>query len=177
MTYRVRNVLDTVVATLVKAHNDERRAQIAAEVHYGKTGADVTGDPRDPVQVDLVVASADASDLPTLLTVTNEIKIVYTQHIDDLINHDLVDTANAIAAADATDLATAQTLLNELKADYNLHRAQANIHPNNDSGNEITAADASDQGTAQTLANELKADLNLHMAAALVGEPIQLVSP
>jgi hypothetical protein len=177
MTYRVRNVNDAVLAALVKAHNDERRAGISTEVHYGVSGATVTGDPRDPVQADLQAAAANASDLATLLTLSNELAIVYAQHGADTHVHDGADTTNVVAAAVATDLATAQTLLNELKADYNAHRSEAGVHPNNDAGNAVAAADATDQATAETLANEIKTDLNAHISAALVGQGVELIAP
>ena len=178
MTYRVRNVHDAVVAALVKAHNDERRAQLTTEVHYDITGDDTTGDVRDPVQGDLQVTAADSDgSLPVLLTLANNILVVYTRHIAGTHVHDAADTTNTVAAVVATDLATAQTLLTELKADYNAHRSQASVHPNNDAGNAITAADATDQATSDTLADELKTDLNAHMNAALVGQGIELIDP
>ena len=177
MTYRVRKVNDAMIAALVKAHNDERRAQISAEFHYDISGSDVTGDVRDPVQQDLQVAAAAAADLATLLTLSNELLIVYTQHIADAHVHDMADTSNEIAAPAATDLTTAQTLLNEIKTDYNLHLAQASVHPNDDITNDITSANATNQATAETLANEAKADLNAHIVAALVGQGIELIAP
>lgn len=177
MTYKVRKVNDAMVAALVKAFNDERRAGITTEVHYGITAKVVTGDPRDPIQADLQVASANASDLATLLVLTNEMLVVYTTHIEDDHVHDAADTTNVIAAVVATDLATAQTLLNELKADYNTHRSQASVHPNNDAGNAVAAVDATDQGSAETLANEMKGDINAHMNATLVGQGVQLIDP
>ncbi len=177
MTYRVRKTTDAVLYALVKAFNAERNAGISTEVHYDKSGKTVSGDPRDPTQADLTVTAANASDLATLLTLSNDVYAVYTQHIADTHVHDVADTSNPIAAPLATDLTTAEALLNELKTDYNLHRSETGVHPNDDAGNAITSADATDQSSAETLANELKTDLNAHMADALTGQGVQLVAP
>ncbi len=175
MTYRVRKVNDIMIAALVNAFNDDRRARVASAVHYDITGKDATGDIRNPTQVDLQVTAAAAADLATLLTLANDELTTYTTHIGDDHSHDAADTANPIAAPAATDLTTAQTLLNEIKADYNTHRSESGIHPNDDGGNAVAAADATNQATAETLANEIKTDLNAHMNDALVGQGIQLI--
>lgn len=178
MTYRIRNVNDAVIAALVKAHNDERRAQISTEFHYDISGDDVTGDVRDPTQNDLQVTAADGDgSLAVLLTLCANLSVIYAQHIADAHVHDMADTSNEIAAPIPTDLTEAQTFLNEMKADYNLHLAQASVHPNDDGTNDSTAAAATNQATSDTLADELKADLNAHMNDALVGQGIQLISP
>lgn len=177
MTYRVRKVNDAVIHALVKAHNDERRVRLTAEVHYDISGAGVTGDVRDPTQNDLQSSAAAAADLPTVITLANELKRVYAQHGDDTHVHDATDGTNVIAAPDATDQTTANTLLNEIKADYNAHRSEAGVHPNNDAGNAVLAADASDLATSITLANEIQTDLNAHINAALTGQGVQLVAP
>lgn len=177
MTLKVRNVTDAVLFAAVKAINDTLFDTLTTEVHNAVSGRYVTGDLRDPVQSDLQVTAANASDLATLLTVSNDIRVTYVQHAADTHSHDMADGTNQVAAPFASDLTTAQTLLNEVKADYNAHRSQASVHPNNDAGNAIAAADATNQATAETLANEIKTDLNLHINDALVGQSIQVAAP
>lgn len=176
MTYRVRNVHDTVLATLVLAFNADRRAAVSTEVHYDISGDDATGDPRAPVQADLQVTAAGGDGtLPVLLTLVNDIRYVYNQHINDTHVHDAADGTNVLTEPIATTLVEAQDLANELKSIYNAHRSETGVHPNDDSGNAITAADATDQASADTLCDELKLDLNAHMNDALAGQGIQLI--
>jgi len=123
------------------------------------------------------VASANATDLATALTLVNELRDVYEGtgaetwpgHRRDALVHTAADTTNATAAPKAADLATAITLANELKADFNAHRSQAGVHPNNDGTNAVAAADATDLASLLTLLNEIKADLNAHLASAPSG--------
>lgn len=178
MTYRVRKVNDAVLAALTKAHNDERRAQIGAEVHYDISGDDTSGDVRDPTQNDLQITAAGSNGtLPVLLVLVNDIRTIYNQHINDAHVHDQVDATNVLTEPVATTLVEAQDLCTELKAIYNAHRSQASVHPNNDGGNAITAADGTDQATSDTLCDELKTDVNAHINAALVGQGVQLIAP
>ncbi len=177
MAYQIRKVNDAMVNALVKALNDTRVGLVSTEVHHDVTARSATGDVRDPTAVALTVDAAVASDLPTLLTLSNQAKSVYGIHIANTHVHLVADATNTVAAADATDLATAQTLLNELKADYNTHRSEAGVHTNDDSGNAVAAADATNQATAETLANEIQTDLNAHMADALAGNGVQLIGP
>lgn len=159
---------DAMLFALVEAHNIYQKSLTSSAVHYDVSAseAEPSSDYRTPGESVLAVGAANASDLATLITVTNEIKATYNDHGQDDHVHDVADTANVIAAADATDLATAMAVLNEAKADHNTHRSESGVHANNDAGNAIAAADATDQASAETLANELKTDVNAHIAAA-----------
>jgi len=134
-----------------------------------------TGEPANPGTTALTITSANASDLPTVITLANEAKDLFAVHAADAVAHEAADTANAIAAADASDQSTSNTLLNELKADYNLHLAQSGVHFTNDTTNAISAANASDLATSITLANALKTAWNAHVAFALSAPSVKIV--
>jgi len=123
----------------------------------------------------LTVTAATAADLPTSITLANNIRAVHNLMLADGVAHVAVDTANVIATAVASDLATTEALLNALKAAYNLHRLQSGVHVNNDTVNSVATANATDLATSQTLANALKAAYNLHLASAPGGESIVLL--
>lgn len=128
------------------------------------------------------VASADASDEATLVTLANEEKASYNS-LSALVNDvceklepvqevDIVSPkSEASTSADASTTATAITLLNEIKAKYNVLATLAN-EIKSDLNTEATvtiaatdaateaSADASDEATAITLANSLKTNIN-----------------
>lgn len=179
MAIQARKGTDEVLYALVNAHNNTRRATatVASFFHADVTAKNVTGSRDAIAQTSVSVASADASDLATLLTLCAEIKVLYALHMADSLAHKVADTANTVAAAVPTSLATAHTFLNEIKADYNTHRASTTYHYNADSTNTISSADSTDQSSANTLANELKTDLIAHMISAPAGQSVKLVDP
>lgn len=127
------------------------------------------------------VTAANASDLATLITLTNNLIVVYRAHLEDTsyveggaLSHKVPDPAPALVIA--SDLATCITALNAIKSDYNTHRASTTYHYNADATNVTTSADATDLSSAQTLANEIKTDLNAHIASAPTGTSIRMVS-
>lgn len=128
--------------------------------NIGATGAHKTNDTANNV------TSANATNLPTLQTLLNEIKGDYNTHRVSTTYHVAADSTNAVTSANASDLATSITLVNELKLDINAHRSQSGVHVFNDTGNIIGNVDASDLTTAQTLANEIKVDYNAHLSRA-----------
>lgn len=128
-----------------------------------------------------LVTAANASDLATCITLTNNLITIYRQHLEDstyveggALAHKVPDPAPALVIA--SDLATCITALNAIKADYNTHRASTTYHYNADATNAVTSADATDQSSANTLANEIKTDLNAHMASAPSAPSIRMVS-
>lgn len=146
-----------------------RRLRVAAvstnfHLQVGKDGDGAT----------LAVTAADASDLATLLTLTNQLIGIGKAHLSDTGAHKVLDATSWPAFGAAVDLTTAQTALNLMKATYNTHIASTTYHYNADATNGIAAANASNQGTAETLANELKTDLTAHIASGLAGETIEL---
>lgn len=128
-------------------------------------------------QYERPVASPNATDLPTALTLLADLTATYTAHIGDALAHPTPDATNKLTAPTASDLATAQTQANDLKAKYNLHRAIASTtHPGGaDSTNTVTSPDASNLATLNTLLNELKTDLNAHMASGPTAKSVRAV--
>lgn len=110
------------------------------------------------------IASANGTDLPTVLKLTNEMMGTYLFHISDLLAHQIAGTPPALVKA--VDLATGITLMNAIKADYNTHRASATINYNADSTNTLATADATDLASLLTLANAGKTAINAHMVSA-----------
>ena len=129
------------------------------------------------------IATADASDLATSVTLANALKASYNAHCASACSattgqgaHIAADATYPTAVADATDLTSVEALLNDIKSNYNSHRAVASIHATADSTNTVTAADATTQGSANTLANEIKAKLNLHFAGAFTAPALDVVA-
>jgi hypothetical protein len=95
----------------IKTHFNEH-VDLEGSVH----DTDLSGD---------IVATADASDLATAITLANAMKTAMTTHLAKgaAAGHaNGADTANGTAAADATTLATLVTLVEELAVDYEAHR-------------------------------------------------------
>lgn len=127
---------------------------------------------------DQTITAANATDLPTSITLLMQLKSVYEGrvqstamigHRTDADIHKAADTTNTISAADCVDLATAQTLANALKVAFNAHLTQSGVHYINDATNTVATANATDLPTTQALANALKTALNAHMADAPTG--------
>lgn len=178
MGFQVRRGTDAVLAALVLAHNNTRRAAGVLGTFFH---ADVTshggGDHRVPTATAAIVTAANASSPETSLVLVNQLRQLWLQHRDDDLAHKVADALPALAADAATNEATAIALANEIKADYEAHRASTTYHYTADATNTIAAADASDQGTLNTLLNELKTDFNAHIASAPAGQSIKLLEP
>lgn len=167
-----------MVRALVAAQNAYARSLNSSQFHYDASpDVEQPGAFDSPVETVAAVDAAAASDLPTLVALTNELTSKYAAHAADDLAHDIADTVNvtAVATPVATDLATAIVRLNALKADLNGHHSETGVHPNDDVTNVIAAADASDQGSGQTLANEMRTDLFAHIASQSAGVMIKLV--
>lgn len=157
----LRNVSPDV-APFVTAFND-LKAQIGAGSHFHLDASEMT------------ITAADATDLPTSLTLVNQMRALSLFARADTLAHKAADTATITAPA-ATTLATAITLANELKADHNTHCGSTSWHYNADSSNTVATTDASTtQGQLDTLLNALKAAINLHMADAPAAHSLRLV--
>ena len=116
-----------------------------------------------------VILLADATDLPTVIALANEMKAAIVAHLASTGFQGVHASASAeaIAAADADDQTTANTLLNELKADHNTHCSESGVHLNNDGTNTVSSTDASDLASSLTLANEIKTDFGAHILGAM----------
>lgn len=115
-----------------------------------------------------VITTADASDLATVVALSNAIKAAYNAHAASTSAHDAADATNVITSADATDQSSANTLLNEAKGDFNAHLVLSAAHGARVAGvgrvtiATVTTTNASDLATSIALANALKLAINAH---------------
>ena len=177
MPLQVRRGTSAVVYALVAELNALRRlvAQGAGQYHlevssYG--GGDFTA----PVAVPATFAFPPATDLPSLLRLTNELAGRHGMHMRDGYAHLAPDGVNGLANGAPATLPAAVTFLNDAKAKWNAHLVQAGVHVAVDP-NRITAPDASDLQTAIDLANTYRAVFGAHIRGAPPGSSIQLVEP
>lgn len=156
----IRNT-DPLLQTVCDAHND-LKAQIGAGSSFHLDASEKT------------ITAATASDLPTCLTMVNQMLSVYQFHMADTLAHKTAGVALASYAV-ATDLASAIARANDIKAKYNTHRASTTYHYTADSTDVETAADATDLASLETLLNDLKTQLNAHFASAPAAKSLRLV--
>jgi len=129
------------------------------------------------------VASANATNLATAVTLVNEIRAVHNFMMSDTLAHKVADvtdpTVQALANPNAGDggLAQAIALANDIKAKYNVHIASTTYHYTADATNAVAAANASDLATLQTLVNAIKTAINAHMASAPTSKSIRVLDP
>lgn len=145
--------------------------------HADQTAAAETGDFTIAAQTLLTVGAATAADLPTSITLANQIKAVLNLHLADAYAHSAADATNTVATANASDLTTVEALLNACKTAFNAHLLQSGVHITNDGTNTVSTANATDLASSEALANAIKTSLNAHMSSAPAGESIQVVSP
>lgn len=178
MAYQVRRGTEAVLAALVTAHNNTRRAAgVVGSFFHADITQDGGGDHTAPTVATASVSATNASDLATSLTLVNQIRQRWLQHRADDLAHKVNDSLPALTAPVATDLTTAQTLANEIKADWATHIASTTHHYTADATNTIAAADATDQSSLNTLLNEIKTDFNAHIISAPGGQSVKLLDP
>jgi hypothetical protein len=178
MAFQVRRGTDAVIAALVLAHNNTRRAAgVVGAFFHADVTSDGNGDHNVPTVTAATVTAANASNLATSLTLVNQLRQRWLQHRNDDLAHKVADGLPALTAPVATDLASAQTLANELKADFTTHIGSTTYHYTADATNTVAAADATDQATLNALLNELKGDFNAHIASAPAGQSVKLLEP
>lgn len=111
-----------------------------------------------------VIATVDATDLNSAITLANVITTAYTDHVLLIDNvHLTADLTYSISAPMATSQPTLIALLNNQKAMFNLHAIYGAVHGKQDVATLITTADASDLSTCITLVNAIKAQFNDHL--------------
>ncbi|HEY1697974.1 MAG TPA: hypothetical protein VGG39_37700 [Polyangiaceae bacterium] len=150
-------------------------AQGAGQFHLEVSSVGA-GDFTNPTAVPLTLASGPASDLPSLLSLCQELAGRHAAHTHDRFAHLKPDTADDLAKGPPATLADAVAFLNDAKAKFNAHLSQAGVHVVNDP-NKITAPDAADQQTACDLANTYRALYNAHIQAAPPGFSVDLIGP
>lgn len=173
MAYRVRKLEQNTVFALVAAWNAKQEAAVASFFHADTTQIS-SGHWSAPVVASQTIAAANATDLPTSLTLVNQTLDYVNNHFVDPRAHNTAVSA-ALTTPRGTDLATAITLANAIKAAYGTHLAASNVHFTNDATNTVAAANATDQASLNTLLNEMKGDFNAHIVSAPTGSMIWLV--
>lgn len=181
MSLKTRKLEQTALYSVIAALNSTRRdaTVVGTRFHADQIGTRA-GSLRFPTVTALTIASANASDLPTSVTLCNEVWAVAKLHVAGTDCHKVADTvaaASLAAGVTASDLTTTVALANIIKAAYEIHRASTTYHYNADSTNTIAAVNATDLASSITLLNELKSDINAHMASAVAGFSIELVDP
>jgi hypothetical protein len=178
MALTIRKGSDTALFALATALNALRAdaTLLGARFHADITAGATTGDFTVPATSSLTVSAANATDLPTSITLANQIKAFFNIQIADALAHKTADATNKIVAANAVDLATTQTLANAIKAAFNAHLTQATVHYTNDATNTNATAAATDLPTSIALLNALKGNINAHIVSAPAGYSVNLVS-
>ena len=160
MAYTARKLDAPRIAVAMLAQNNAARNIVVGNAAHADVTGTQSGDALAPTFTAQAVASADASDLATSITLLNEIKSVYNLHIADTYAHKTA--ATAISTADASDLTTAEALANAIKAAFNTHLGSTAQHYTADS-NTSSASAATNLSSTETLATDLKAKLNAHI--------------
>jgi hypothetical protein len=177
MPLAIRRGSDAVEYALVSQFNALRHIVAAAAGQYHLEVTSVTaGDFTAPLMLPLVIASAPANDLPSLLALCAELAGRHRAHTRDGFAHLATDTVDDLAKPPPSTLGDAIAFVNDAKAKFNAHLSQAGVHAVADP-NKITAPDASDLQTACDVANTYRALFNTHIQAAPPGASIQLLAP
>ena len=173
MTFRIRNTPDAHLA-LIAVNNAMLVDSLSTEFHLSKAELAPGSDTKNPTLAAWTVATADATDHLTAISLLTELQAYQDAHFTDTIAHDTATSA-ASTNADATDTDSATTVANVMKEDFMVHFTAANVHYTNDDTNTITAADATDEATLLTLVNEIKEQANDHTQSAPSGTWIDIV--
>jgi hypothetical protein len=117
---------------------------------------------RDTDTINQVVAP-DASNLPTLITLLNDIKSAFNAHIKEEQVHFQNDDRSRILTANASDLTTSLALANAIQIAYLAHLSRILIHAYPDTVNDFAVTIITGQPAAIILANTVKANFNAHV--------------
>lgn len=188
MALSIRRIEGPVAFALALAHNK----LLAGTVVVGSSfHADITSTTSGDLlftaaSASLQITASNAADLPTAITLANQIATILQIHWKDGIStnaysagaHKIPDTTNSTAFITAVDLATSITLANAIKAQTNAHFTQAGVHFTNDGTNTIATANATVLADLITLLNAEKTAINAHIIAAPAGSVmLNLISP
>ncbi len=111
------------------------------------------------------ILSPDAINLPTLITLLNELKSKFNDHLTQPCVHVIDDIAHIITEADAIDPITSVALVNALNLAYLQHISASSVHLYNDTLNVLSVATAIDVPTAIVAANQIKFEFSGHISA------------
>lgn len=176
MALNVNKKTDNLLIALSYLYNAAQSVLCTDGYHTDRTQS-TTGnflDRSNIVLTNLAITSPNATDLPTTITLTNELVGKMSVHFLDKQSHNQVaDTTNNPSADGysntATDLPSCEIILNALQLLYGAHILRSDSHRSADTTPSHTVSgtpSATSLGTAETLANALKAAFNLHTASA-----------
>ncbi len=116
-----------------------------------------------------IIASADATDLATGITLGNESKAVLNAHDTDAgtVFHFAAGGGHQVTAVNADTLeAELVTLCVDIQTIYAAHLADATVHDPADATNTTGAVSITDTATCNSFLNDMKAKYNLHRVFA-----------
>lgn len=113
-----------------------------------------------------IVATPNATNLATAITLLIDIATQYTFHITDSTFHSPIDLVNLLTVTSASDVETAVLLANEIKLRFAGHERAGNFHIFfGDIINVVTSPNATDLTSAALLADDLRTNVNAHFLA------------
>jgi hypothetical protein len=181
MAISSRNNVDELVLALVYAVNSLQSKVV--EDGYTCVHRDLTQNTNGPllnegsIVVSTVTVSApSATNLASLVVLSNQLLGVLNQHMFDDQAHLVKDFTNqpnqdgyvSVQANLFADggLAACIVNLNAMRLLFTAHLTQAGVHLNNDPNSYGLPSASTNLSTAETLANDLAAAVNIHMALA-----------
>lgn len=153
--------------------NRIRVAAVGSNFHAAAAQS-VSFDYDPPKVAALQVTAANATDLPSSLTLGNQIIGFYIEHFADTVAHKIADVTSLPAQGACVDLASSITAMTLIKATHATHIASTTVNYTADSTNTLLTTTPSDQGTLNTFLNAAKTAINAHTAGALAGYGFQL---
>lgn len=183
-TIKVNKDVDSICRALVKQYNRLHEDTVADDgyVHSDQTGVDTSNGYTDPDSEVLSVTAANASNLATSVTLTNNLRGVMLEHFRDDVSHRLADDTSVgllDGYSDAVILDDVEDQLNTMHHVFNGHLSRSvssiKVHLNDDAVNVVTTAAATDQSTANALGNALKSAVNAHILLGPAVGKIKLI--
>ncbi len=180
MALTARKGSPTVERALVSGYNALRGSAAVAGSFYHKdvTSNATTGDFNTPATTARVaVSTSPTTTLAMVVTLANELQVVYNASLLDDVAHKVADVTNASTApqAVATDQTAVNTLLNDIQTKFNLHCVSTTYHYTADTIDSTTAA--SSLATSKALADALKTKINAHINSSPAGSAVVLIEP
>lgn len=117
------------------------------------------------VDVTNPIVSPDATDLPSLIILTNELKLNFNRHISEPNVHIINDIQNFVSVTNAIDASTASAVLDALQIAYDNHRMSEYAHSASDGSNWFPYSPPTPLNVPNScvIANNLKASFNGHL--------------
>jgi hypothetical protein len=173
MALTVRKITHSMAFALVSQLNAFLKSFVTnnatlAYPHFDTTSLQVASDYTTPSSTPLQVTAATAVDLPSTITLAENLRSVMQAMMGDTLAHKASDATNLAlitltAAPLSVDLPSVEIVLNAEKAALNAHFTQSGIHAHSDTTNTVSTAAATTLTTAEALANALTTAVNAHI--------------